>query len=55
MGTHVIYELCKKDSCRFNEIPSHVEYALTEKGRNLLPIFYEIAKWSVHYMEIHLS
>lgn len=82
--TQVLYELCKKDSCRFselklgipqitntmlttalrdlekkgivnriqfNEIPPHVEYSLTEKGRDLLPVFYEIAKWSEKYGE----
>lgn len=76
--THIIYELCKKPSCRFgelkravpkitntmltntlrdlegfgivrreqfNEIPPHVEYSLTEKGRALLPVFTELAKW----------
>lgn len=30
---------------QFNEIPPHVEYSLTEKGRELLPIFFEIYKW----------
>ena len=30
---------------QFNEIPPHVEYSLTEKGRALLPIFFEISKW----------
>lgn len=81
--THVIYELCKKPSCRFgelkravpritntmlsntlrdlealgivhreqfNEIPPHVEYSLTETGRDLLPVFTELAKWG----EAHL-
>lgn len=76
--THIIYELCKKPSCRFgelkravppitntmlsntlrdleglgivhreqfNEIPPHVEYSLTEKGRALLPVFTELARW----------
>lgn len=76
--TYVIYELCKKSSCRFgelkraipkvtntmltstlrdleqlgivnrvqyNEIPPHVEYSLTQKGKELLPVFMEIAKW----------
>lgn len=76
--THIIYELCKKPSCRFgdlkksipritntmltstlrdlenfgivnreqfNEIPPHVEYSLTDKGKELLPVFLEIAKW----------
>lgn len=76
--TYVIFELCKKECCRFgelkkaipkitntmltstlrdleeigivnrkqfNEIPPHVEYSLTEKGRKLTPVFLEIAKW----------
>lgn len=30
---------------QFNEIPPHVEYSLTEKGRKLLPVFLEISKW----------
>lgn len=30
---------------QFNEIPPHVEYSLTAKGRELLPVFFEIAKW----------
>ena len=29
---------------QFNEIPPHVEYSLTEKGRDLLPIFYASRK-----------
>lgn len=82
--THVIYELCKKPTCRFselrkaiprvtntmltvtlrdlealgivhreqfNEIPPHVEYSLTEKGRALLPVFFELAKWGDTYRE----
>lgn len=82
--THIIYELCKKPSCRFgelkkalpritntmltatlrdlehygivhrdqfNEIPPHVEYSLTEKGKALLPVFSELAKWGENYIE----
>lgn len=30
---------------QFNEIPPHVEYSLTEKGKALLPVFFEILKW----------
>lgn len=30
---------------QFNEIPPHVEYSLTEKGKALLPVFFEISKW----------
>lgn len=80
--TYVIYELFKKEHCRFNElkkaiptitntmltttlrdlekkeivnriqyneIPPHVEYSLTQKGKDLFPIFYEIGKWSEKY------
>lgn len=35
---------------QFNEIPPHVEYSLTEKGRDLLPIFYAILKWGLRYI-----
>lgn len=81
--THIIYELCKKPTCRFgelkkalpritntmlsatlkdleeygivrreqfNEIPPHVEYSLTEKGKALLPTFTELAKWGENYL-----
>lgn len=81
--THIIYELCKRPSCRFrelrkalpritntmltatlrdleaagivhreqfNEIPPHVEYSLTEKGKALLPVFWELAKWGENYL-----
>ena len=30
---------------QFNEIPPPVEYSLTEKGKALLPVFFEISKW----------
>lgn len=35
---------------QFNEIPPHVEYSLTEKGRDLLPVFTELAKWGENYL-----
>ena len=35
---------------QFNEIPPHVEYSLTGKGRDLLPIFYKMAKWAQRYL-----
>lgn len=35
---------------QFNEIPPHVEYSLTEKGRAFFPIFFEIAKWGENYL-----
>lgn len=36
---------------QFNEIPPHVEYSLTEKGRALLPVFTELAKWGEKYFK----
>lgn len=35
---------------QFNEIPPHVEYSLTEKGRALLPVFCELAKWGESFL-----
>lgn len=34
---------------QYNEIPPHVEYSLTESGKGLLPIFFEIYKWGMNY------
>ncbi len=30
----------------YNEIPPRVEYALTEKGRSVIPLLREICRWS---------
>lgn len=35
---------------QFNEIPPHVEYSLTEKGKALLPVFYAMTKWGFKYI-----
>ena len=35
---------------QFNEIPPHVEYSLTTKGKDLFPIFFELAKWGMKYL-----
>lgn len=35
---------------QYNEIPLRVEYALTEKGRDLLPVFYAISQWGLKYI-----
>ena len=32
---------------QFNEIPPHVEYSLTERGKETLPFLTEAAKWAV--------
>ena len=34
--------VCRK---QFNEIRPHVEYSFTEKGQDLMPIFYQIMVW----------
>ncbi|MBB5182543.1 winged helix-turn-helix transcriptional regulator [Catenisphaera adipataccumulans] len=34
------------DRIQYNEIPPHVEYKLTEKGRSVVPILRSICKWS---------
>lgn len=36
---------------QFNEIPPHVEYSLTKKGKALLPVFFEISKWGEENLE----
>ena len=33
----------------FNEIPPHVEYDLTEKGRGILTVIYEMIRWEEKY------
>ena len=34
---------------QYNEMPLRVEYSLTEKGRDLLPVFYAISQWGLKY------
>ncbi len=34
---------------QFNEIPPHVEYSLTEKGKMLYPIFVAMGEWCQIY------
>lgn len=36
---------------QFNEIPPHVEYSLTEKGEDLLSVFYAIAQFGMKYVK----
>ena len=35
---------------QYNEMPLRVEYFLTEKGRDLLPVFYAISQWGMKYI-----
>lgn len=30
---------------------THVEYSLTDKGKALLPVFFELAKWGETYID----
>lgn len=39
------------DRQQFNEIPPHVEYSLSAKGRDLMPVFYELMNWGFAYEE----
>ena len=38
------------DRIQYNEMPLRVEYSLTEKGRDLLPVFYAISQWGMKYI-----
>ena len=35
---------------QYNEMPLRVEYSLTEKGRDLMPVFYAIYQWGLKYI-----
>lgn len=35
---------------QYNEVPSHVEYSLTEKGFSLLPVLFELSQWGDLYL-----
>lgn len=51
--TNVLRALADKDlisRIQFNEIPPHVEYSLTERGRGTLRIFYEMICWEKEYL-----
>ncbi len=36
---------------QYNEVPPRVEYNLTEKGKNILPILAQLAGWAVEDMQ----
>lgn len=40
---------------QFNEIPPHVEYSLTEMGKELMPIYYEMFIWGKKYAKYSAS
>ena len=33
---------------QYNEMPPRVEYSPTEKGKRLLPVYYELLKWCIY-------
>ena len=35
---------------QYNEMPLRVEYSLTLKGQDLLPVFYAIMQWGIKYV-----
>ena len=37
------------DREQFDDIPHHVEYSLTDMGRDLLPVFYAVMNWGFRH------
>ena len=37
---------------QYNEMPLRVEYNLTDKGKSLLPLLYELSIWGIKQMKI---
>lgn len=35
---------------QYNEVPLRVEYSLSKAGKEMLPIYYEMAKWGSTYL-----
>ena len=51
--TNALKELEKDElvhRIQYNEMPLRVEYFLTEKGQDLLPVFYAISQWGMKYI-----
>lgn len=40
------------DRKQFNEVPPHVEYSLTERGKSVVPILTELGTWATGQMEV---
>ena len=36
------------DRTQYNEIPPHVKYSLNESGKEVIHVFFELAKWAHH-------
>lgn len=39
------------DRKQFNEVPPHVEYSLTERGKSIVPILVELGAWATDQMQ----
>lgn len=51
--TNALKELEKDElvqRIQYNEMPLRVEYSLTGKGQDLLPVFYAISQWGMKYI-----
>ena len=40
---------------QYNEMPLRVEYELTDKGKSLLPLLYELSSWGRSQMDCNLE
>jgi DNA-binding HxlR family transcriptional regulator len=40
---------------QYNEMPLRVEYELTDKGKSLLPLLYELSSWGKSQMDCNLE
>ncbi|QOV18986.1 helix-turn-helix transcriptional regulator [Blautia liquoris] len=40
---------------QFNEVPPHVEYSLSNKGRSILPALSNVINWAVNNMELDIG
>jgi len=36
---------------QYNEVPPHVDYTLTEKGKNVIPALIMLSEWAQKYMQ----
>lgn len=54
MLTNTLRELIKDglvQRIQYNEMPLRVEYSFTQKGKDLMPIFYEMMNWGFKWEE----
>ncbi|MBQ8168237.1 helix-turn-helix transcriptional regulator [bacterium] len=54
MLTNTLRELIKDglvQRIQYNEMPLRVEYSFTQKGKDLMPVFYEMMNWGFKWEE----